>query len=222
MNPIKTKIHSLLNKIPQHVTINAASKFRTAPEIGTAIAGGITDIGFNYVQEGIHLIKNIPQAAQAKFHLIGHLQSNKVKLAVTYFDSIDTVHSLAIAQKINKQAQQLNKKIEIMIQVKSPQEAHKNGVFLGEAETLVTSLAPLSHIYIKGLLAMGPPSDEPEALRLFFRQCKELYDRLKRIKQTNLKMEILSMGMSDSYLLAIEEGANQIRLGTSIYGPRPK
>lgn len=212
----------MLEHVPSHVTINAASKFRTVKEVEVAIKCGIKNIGFNYIQEGIQIIQALPQSG-AKFHLIGHLQSNKTKLAVRHFDSIDTVHCFDIAKEIDNQAGRMGKKMEVMIQVKDHKEAHKNGIFLDELNKIITSLAELKHIEIKGLLAMGPSFDDhPEELRAFFKRCCESFENLKTMKQSNLYPMTLSLGMSDSYLIAIEEGANQIRLGTAIYGNRPK
>ena len=220
MHQIKENILKLLEHVPPHVTINAASKFRTAQEINHAIKHGIKHIAFNYVKEGVSFINSLEQKNKVQFHLIGYLQSNKAKLAVENFHSIDTVHSFEIAKIISEKSKLLNKKTEIMIQVKDTSETHKNGVFLEQTMSLINSLSPLSHIHIKGLLAMGDKKASREELKIFFRKCKQMFDKLREIEQTNLEIETLSMGMSESYLLAIEEGANQIRLGTSIYGPR--
>lgn len=228
INSIKSNIQNLFSDIPPHVAINAASKYRTKEEITTAIECGIKHIGFNYIQEGVRIIKTFPPY-KVKFHLIGHLQSNKVKMAVEYFHSIDTVHSFNVAKAINNRASEMNKTMDILIQVKDQKEAHKNGVFLNQLDELIFSISGLNHLCIKGLLVMGAFNVDTihddntycEELRYFFEQCHKAYKNLKTIKQKNLNLTTLSMGMSDTYLIAIKEGANQIRLGTSIYGPRP-
>ena len=220
MKHIKESISKLFKQVPPQVTINAASKFRTPKEINCAIECGIKHIGFNYVKEGLNFIKNHKENPNVQFHLIGHLQSNKANLSVEHFHSIDTVHSFEIAKIINDKSELLNEKMKIMIQVKDVKESHKNGVFLKEAVSLVKSLSPLHHLQITGLLVMGHEKASFEELKVFFRQCKKTFDYIGEIKQNNLEMQTLSMGMSKSYLLAIEEGANQIRLGTSIYGAK--
>ena len=222
MGDLKQNIREIVEQIPQHVTINAASKFRSPQEVITAIEAGIRHIGFNYIQEGIKIITAIPNRAQVKFHLIGHLQSNKVKLAVEHFDSIDTVHSYDIAKLIHKQALGLNKYIEVLVQVKDQSEKHKNGVFLKDLKQLIMALADFPNLKVKGLMAMGAASDGPEELREFFKQCRASFNALSSLKQPNLEPMVLSMGMSASYKIAIEQGATQIRLGNLIYGPKPK
>ena len=220
MNPLEQNLRRIRGQIPDHITILAASKRRTVEEILQIIEMGVRDIGFNYLQEGVRVIRKLPPRPDLRFHFIGHLQSNKVKDAVKYFHSVDTVHSERLAALIHRACLEPNKIMDILIQVKSEEETHKNGVLLKNAISLVRSMAPYRLLNIRGLMAMGPNVDKADLLRNFFRNCSECLQDISELSQENLHPEVLSMGMSDSFLQAIQEGATEIRLGTAIYGPR--
>lgn len=215
---IMGNVKKILSEIPDHVTVVAAAKTRTPEEILEAIEAGIKVIGENYVQEAQKAFEVIGR--KARWHMIGHLQKNKVKKAVQLFDMIQTVDSVKIANEINKRAAQLGKVMPILIEVNSGREEQKAGVFPEDVFRLVEEISKLENIRIEGLMTMGPVVDDPEELRPYFRLTRELFEDLSREKLPGIEMKWLSMGMSDSYRIAIEEGANMIRLGTILFGPR--
>jgi len=215
---IKSNVEKILKELPEGVELVAAAKTRTADEIKAAITGGIKIIGENYVQEAADLYKNIDK--KVKWHLIGHLQKNKVKKTVEIFDVIETVDSIALAEEINKRCASINKEISVFIEINSGREQQKFGVLPEKSEDLIKSMVRLSNIRIKGLMTMGPFLGDPENARPYFSETKELFDNIKKKGIDNIEMEYLSMGMTNSYKVAIEEGANIVRIGTKIFGDR--
>src|SRR3989344_7081848 len=191
------------------VLLVAATKGRTVEEIHEAISAGITIIGENYVKEATE--KHNQLAGKVAFHLLGHLQRNKVPKAAEIFDLIQTVDSLPLAQKINEECNKINKNMPVLIEVNIAGEKNKSGCAPEEVEKLAASISKLTHLELKGLMTMGP-AVETEKLRPYFREMKKTFDRLQ--KEYNLS--ILSMGMSDSYAVAIEEGATMARIGKKI------
>ncbi|MDI3524220.1 YggS family pyridoxal phosphate-dependent enzyme [Kosmotoga sp.] len=215
---IKENIKKILSEIPDYVTVVAAAKTRTPEEILEAIEAGIEIIGENYVQEAQKAFEAVGK--KAKWHMIGHLQKNKVKKAVQIFDMIQTVDSVKIANEINKRAAQFGKVMPVLIEINSGREEQKAGVLPEDVFRLVEEISKLENIRIEGLMTMGPVVDAPEELRPYFSLTSELFENLSREKLPGVEMKWLSMGMSDSYKIAIEEGANMIRLGTILFGPR--
>tara|TARA_Y100000310_G_scaffold344846_1_gene459966 strand:- start:259 stop:897 length:639 start_codon:yes stop_codon:yes gene_type:complete len=201
--------------IPAHVTLLAATKTRTSEEIQQAIAAGINNIGENYVQEAEG--KNFNGAT---LHLIGHLQTNKVKTAVKLFDLIETVDSEKLAKEINKQAQLIGKTMPVLIEINSGNEESKTGIPPEQAIKLITKISELKNINIQGLMTMAPYTKDPELSRPYFKATKQLFDKIKAANIPNIEMNILSMGMSHSYEIAIEEGATEVRIGTALFGER--
>jgi hypothetical protein len=202
-----------INKIISHdVKILAATKSRSIEEIKQAISMGIKMIGENYVQEAIE--KSWSMKGLAELHCIGHLQKNKVKVAVEIFDMIDTIDSVEIALEINKRCEQINKIMPVLIEVNIAKEENKHGCIPEHLIELADSLAGLKNIRLRGLMTLGP-NISAEKLRLYFREMKILFDKLKHKYP---QIDILSMGMSDSYIIAVQEGATMIRLGTAIFG----
>lgn len=216
---IRENIRTIRCQIPDSVTLVAAAKTRSPDEVLQAIDAGITVIGQNYVQEAV-AVSGVLKDKKARLHFIGHLQRNKVKKAVEVCDLIETVDSVKIAQEINKRAAQLDKTMPILLEVNSGREPQKFGIFPEDLDGIVADLSSLSHIQIQGLMTMGPYAAEADIVRPYFKETKSCFDRLKSADIDNVRMEILSMGMSDSYLTAIEEGATHIRIGTKIFGPR--
>lgn len=157
---------------------------------------------------------------QVEWHFIGHLQKNKVKKAVTLFDMIETVDSPEIAVEIEKRCAQIGKVMPVLIEINSGREPQKSGVYPEKAVELISNISLLPHIRVKGLMTMGPPAGLPEESRPYFRETKNLFDRIKELNLPNVEMQYLSMGMTDSYRFALEEGANVIRLGNKIFGER--
>ena len=218
MNTIQQNVRQILSEIPANVKVVAAAKSRTAEEVREAIKAGITIIGENYLQESQKTIAEI--GTKANWHFIGHIQKNKVKYIVPLFDMVETVDTIELAAIINKISVRHNKTMHVLIEINSAREPQKYGVMPENAKLLIEEICTLENIKIQGLMTMGPFLDDPEGLRIYFRQTKALFDEFKNSKLPNVEMRYLSMGMSDSYLIAIEEGANMVRIGTNIFGPR--
>lgn len=203
-----------MSELPPGVTLVAATKSRTPEEILEALNAGIKIIGENYVQEAEGKFAMIGN--KAKWHLIGHLQSNKAKKAVRVFDCIETVDSIDLAKAIDKECVKINKTMEIMIEVNSGRETQKAGCFPEDVAALAQAVQALKNIKLVGLMTMGSV-EGGEELRQQFQETKELFDEIKR---DTINIPYLSMGMSASYRSAIEEGANMVRLGTILFGAR--
>lgn len=218
MENIEFRYKEIRKNVPDHVIIIAAAKTRTPSEIKKAIDAGIQVIGENYVQEAEKVIGVLGN--QAKWHLIGHLQRNKAKDAVKLFDMIQTVDSMRLAETIDRQCGALGKVMPVLVEVNSGRENNKTGIMSEELDNLIYKLARLKNIKVQGLMTMGPESETLEALRPFFRETKKAFDRLSNASIPGIEMLYLSMGMSDSYMIAIEEGSNMIRIGTKLFGPR--
>ncbi len=218
------------SEIPSHVRIIAAAKTRTAAEIEELIEAGCTDIGENYVQEAEVLIKLLhPEMVQKVcWHMIGHLQKNKINKTLPIFDLIQTVDSFALASEIDKRVERSGKPyVSILLEINIGSEFSKDGIkpddhekFEDFMENLVVDISRLPHIHLEGLMTMGPRFEDPEKFRHFFRRTRMLYDRLSKCHLERVDMKYLSMGMTHSYRVAIEEGANLVRIGTAIFGTR--
>lgn len=220
MGIIKDNIEKVLKEIPSGVELIAATKKRSVEEIREVIFSGIKTIGENYVKEAEDKIEAI--GSQVKWHLIGHLQKNKVKLAVKIFDVIETVDSLELATLIDKEAEKISKTMSVLIEVNSAGESQKQGVSLDKVYELSQEIAKLKNIKLIGLMTMGPVVANPEQIRPFFKVTRKLFEDIKSKLVVNQEFCYLSMGMSGSYKVAIEEGANIVRLGTVIFGPRER
>ena len=216
--PIEENIKKIKKEISRNIRLVAATKTRTVEEIKRAIEAGITDIGENYIQEAEEKYSKL--RGNVRFHFIGHLQTNKVKKAVELFDMIQTVDSLNVAKEIDKRCKDISKIMPILIEVNSGKEENKDGCMPENVESLIKEISKLKNLKVKGLMTMAPFFDNPEKDRPFFRLTKRLFDKIKGLNIPNVDMEILSMGMTDSYKIAIEEGSNMIRIGTKIFGPR--
>lgn len=215
---IVDNVKRLRREIPDYVTIVAASKTRTASEILELLDSGLRDVGENYVQEAQEKFEVI--GSKARWHCIGHLQRNKVKKAVEIFDLIQTVDSLKLAEEIDKRCAFINRRMPIMIEVNSGREEKKAGVFPENVFELIESLSSLENISVVGLMTMGPLTDDQEEIRPYLRLTRELFEEISMQKIERVQMRYLSMGMSGSYKVAIEEGSNMVRLGTIIFGER--
>lgn len=220
---ITENYQKIRNEIPWKVTIVLAAKTRSKDEILEEIAAGATDIGENYVQEAEEMRNSLGELAEkVRWHMIGHLQTNKINKALKIFDVIQTIDSLEKAMDINKRAERIGEIIPVYIEINIGSEDSKAGVKpdYQVIEDLIRKISKLTHLKIEGLMTMGPRSGNPEDIRPYFRKTKEIYERIKILKLPNVDMKTLSMGMSNSYKVAIEEGSNMIRLGTAIFGER--
>lgn len=218
MNNIKENVKRILTEIPQGVILIAATKGRSVEEIKEAIDAGIKIIGENYVQEAEKKFREIGRGV--KWHLIGHLQRNKVEKALNIFDCIETVDSFSLAKEIDKYAEKKGIIFPVFIEINSGREQQKSGIFPEDIEKFISELSGLKNIKIEGLMTMGPLVDNPEDIRPYCRLTKELFEKIKEKNIPNLEMNYLSMGMSDTYKVSIEEGANIIRIGTAIFEQR--
>ena len=215
---ISQNVAQILREIPSGVQLLGAAKIRKSSEIMEAVDAGIMIIGENYVQEAEQAQREID--ADIEWHFIGHLQKNKVKKAVELFDMIETVDSIGLAREISKRCAQTGKTMPVLIEINSGREPQKTGALPEGAGELVREAAILENIKIRGLMTMGPFTNDPEELRPCFRETKELFEEIKSLDIPGVEMKILSMGMTDSYKIAIEEGANLVRIGSKIFGER--
>ena len=209
----------LLGQIPDGVTLVAAAKTRSPEQVRAVLAAGVTDIGHNYVQEAQAGIDSLGRGA-ARWHLIGHLQRNKVKRAVQLFDIIETVDSVRLADALEAACAAAGRVMPVLVEVNSAAEQQKSGVWPDQAEALVHHLAGLEHLRVEGLMTMGLFDPDGEACRPCFRLVRRLFDELSRASIDGVNMRWLSMGMSSSWRVAVEEGANMVRIGTALFGPR--
>ena len=215
---IKENVRRLLRELPEGVTLLAAAKERSADEISEAVKAGITIIGENYLQDTLRVINEVED--KAEWHFIGHLQTNKVKKAIDIFDMIDSVDSLRLAKEIERCSQRRNKIMPVLIEVNSGEEDQKTGVAPNDIMQLIREISSLSYIKIMGLMTMGPRFGDPEESRPYLRKTREIFERIKPLHLPNVEMKYLSMGMTNSYKVAIEEGANLVRIGTKIFGEK--
>lgn len=215
---IAQNVAHILREIPSGVQLLGAAKTRKPSEIMEAVDAGIIIIGENYVQEAEQAQREI--YADIEWHFIGHLQKNKVKKAIELFDMIETVDSIELAREIDRRCAQTGKTMPVLIEINSGREPQKSGVLPEGVEELIREAATLENIKISGLMTMGPFTIDPEGLRPCFKETKELFEEIKLLDIPGVEMKILSMGMTDSYKIAIEEGANLVRIGSKIFGER--
>ncbi len=215
---ISENVARIQAQLPPEVQLLAAAKGRTPSEILEAVKAGVAAVGENYVQEAERAHRALGRLAS--WHLIGHLQKNKVRKAVQIFDMIETVDSLALAERINEECARTGREMPVLIEVNSAREAQKSGVVPDDVERLIRGIVPLNHLRVEGLMTMGPLVDDPEAARSAFAETKRLFGVLGRLRFPRVQMRILSMGMSASYGVAVEEGATLVRIGTAIFRER--
>ena len=220
---IKENYLRIRDEIPGHVTIVLAAKTRTQEEMLEVIDAGATDIGENYVQEAEQLQRELGEdAKRMRWHMIGHLQKNKINKALGIFDVIQTVDSLQKAVDIDTRAARDERIVPVYIEINIGSELTKAGLEpdYPVIENLVEKIIGLDNIRLEGLMTMGPRFGDPEDSRPYFRKTKEIFNRINERGFKDLDMKTLSMGMSNSYKVAIEEGSTMIRLGSVIFGER--
>lgn len=215
---IHKNVERLLKELPPHVILLAAAKTRTVDEVRVAYAAGIRCFGHNYVQEAQTMIQAVN--FKAEWHLIGHLQRNKAGSAVELFDMIESLDSIRLADELEKRCTEQGKTIEVLIEVNSGTEDNKTGALPQDVLPLAEAVSGMPHLRLAGLMTMGPLSGEAELARPYFRKTRELFERLRNANLPNMDMRVLSMGMSGSYRVAVEEGATMVRIGTLLFGPR--
>lgn len=216
-------------EIPDYVTVVVSGKARTVEEIEEAVDAGATDIGENYVQEAGQIYSALQKkTANIRWHMIGHLQTNKINKALRVFDVIQTVDSLEKAAAIDKRVEKARKQmIPVYIEINIGSEVSKAGIkpqehepFEEYIEKLITDMSEFEHLRVEGLMTMGPRFGNPEDSRPYFTRMRRIFEKIKELDLANVNMKYLSMGMTNSYKVALEEGSNMIRIGTAIFGER--
>ncbi len=212
---LRERIEEIRSRLPDKVTLIAVSKTHSAAEINEAIDCGISDIGENKVQE---LLSKYDAVKPVRWHMIGHLQRNKVKQIVDKVYMIHSVDSLRVAEEIDRRCAAAGRTMNVLIQVNAAGETQKFGVAPDEVGLLAEEIGKLPNLRLRGLMNIAPASDDPEELRGCFREMKNIFDGLKQ--SFGADFDTLSMGMSSDFELAVEEGANCVRVGTAIFGER--
>ena len=203
---------------PEDIYLIAVTKNFSAELIQEAVDNGIVFLGENRVQEAkskVDLVKG-----NIEWHLIGHLQRNKVKTAIDIFTMIQSLDSWRLAEEIQKRAQQADKVIDVLVQVNIGSEETKYGIDPDDTEVFIEKVATLPNLKVRGLMAIAPFKENPEDVRAYFRHLREIFQSIKEKSIENVSMEYLSMGISNDFEVAIEEGANMVRIGTGIFGQR--
>ena len=205
------------------ITLVAVSKTVEAARIRAAIAAGVRVLGENRVQEAqdkLAELRALSDEQQVQWHLIGHLQSNKARRAVELFDVVHSVDSLKLAEKLDQVANELNKRLPIFIEVNLGGEDSKAGLAVADVLPLCEAVSRLAHLELKGLMAVPPFLEESEAVRPYFRRLRQLRDEALKAGIVGAQFGELSMGMSNDFEVAIEEGASFVRVGTALFGAR--
>ncbi len=203
---------------PDEVTLLAVSKTKPLSDIEELIPAGQLDFGENYVQELCEKFENV--SIPVRWHMIGHLQRNKVKYLVDKVVLIHSVDSMHLARQIEKEAAKKERIADILIEVNVAQEDTKFGLSCEEAETFVREVAALSHVHVRGLMTSAPYVSNPEENRCYFKKLHKLFIDIKDKNIDNVSMDVLSMGMTNDYEVAVEEGSTMVRVGTGIFGAR--
>ena len=203
---------------PKEIKLLGAAKSQSIDAIRAAIAAGVRLIGENYVQEAKEKKQRI--AATAEWHMIGHLQRNKAKIAIELFDVIESLDNLALARELDKEAHKREKTVRVFVEVNLSGEESKSGVAKAQVVSLFEAVATLTNVRVEGLMSVPPFRDNPNDVRPFFRELRELREKVTELRLPNVELKELSMGMTHDYTVAIEEGATIVRIGTALFGPR--
>ncbi|MCB6992518.1 YggS family pyridoxal phosphate-dependent enzyme [bacterium 210820-DFI.6.37] len=218
INEMKAAAAAQCGRTGDDVLLVGVTKTRTADEINEGIDAGLTDIGENKVQE---IMDKYDFVKPVRWHMIGHLQTNKVKYIIDKVSMIHSVDSYKLAEEINKRAGQHGLVMDILIQVNSAQEESKFGISTDETEEMIRQiLENCPNIRIRGLMCIAPFAEDPNDIRVYFAEVKKLYDQYGKIQHERLDFQYLSMGMSHDFEVAILEGSNLVRVGTAIFGER--
>jgi PLP dependent protein len=206
------------------ITLMAVTKTVEPERIRQAYEAGLRVFGENRVQEFEGKTEALSDLKDAEWHLIGHLQSNKAKKAVESFHWVDSVDSLRLAGKLNEAAKQLGRTLPVLIEIKVSDEESKAGIEMDspELEDLLLGATKLDHLNVRGLMTVPPYTEDPEGSRMYFRTLRDLRDKIMLRRLPGIAMDVLSMGMSHDFEVAIEEGSTCVRVGSAIFGARPK
>ncbi len=215
---IRENVAEVMRDLPDTVTLVAAAKTRTPGEILEAAEAGVKVFGHNYVQEAERSREAVGHGV--KWHMIGHLQSNKAKKAASLFDMIETLDSVKLARALDKACREIDRVMPVLIEVNIAEEPRKAGVMPRRVLDFAGEISGLPNVSLSGLMTMGPFVTEPEMIRPHFKRARELFESLAQDPVAGYGVKVLSMGMSDSYKVAVEEGATMVRIGTRLFGPR--
>ena len=206
------------------ITLMAVSKTVEPERIHQAYAAGLRVFGENRVQEFGEKTSALSGLKDVEWHLIGHLQSNKAKIAAEMFHAVDSVDSRRLAEKLHQSAEQAGKTLSVLIEIKVGEEESKAGIPMDspELDELLRAAPQLDHLQIRGLMTVPPFTEDPEGARPYFRLLRDLRDKIAARNLARVEMDVLSMGMSHDFEIAIEEGSTCVRVGTAIFGGRPK
>lgn len=221
LDSVRENIKKACAKIDRNssdIVLVAVTKTIDESIVNESLKYDINDIGENKVQEVQRKYDLIEKPV--KWHLIGHLQRNKVKYIIDKVDLIHSVDSERLAEEINKKAMGINKVMDILIQLNISHEETKFGLERKELDELISAISKMSNVRVRGLMTMAPYYENPEDARWIFKKMKETFEELRNNDYNNIQMDYLSMGMTNDYIIAIEEGANIVRVGTGIYGAR--
>lgn len=211
----QAKIRS--GRLDDEILLVAVSKTQPYPRILEAQSFGLNIFGENKVQE---LVEKYPYINNIKWHLIGHLQKNKVKYIIDKVDMIHSVDSLELAAEINKRGNQIGRKIPILVQINIGKEESKSGIYEEDVESFLEKISIYDNLIISGIMTVPPANVGEEMTRKYFRKMKNIFTDIKNLNYKNFDIKYLSMGMTDDFEIAIEEGANIVRVGTGIFGRR--
>lgn len=215
---IENKTRELLQELSPETQLVVAAKNRTPAEVSECVNAGATIIGENYLKDAERAFQIIGN--KASWHYIGRLQRNKIGRIVAMFDMIETVDSLDLASLINKECVSIGKIMPVLVEVNSGKETKKSGIMPEIIEKFIKQLSTFDSIRVQGLMTMGPLLTNPEDYRPYFRIVRQMFNQIAALNLPRVQMLYLSMGMTDSYRVAIEEGANIVRIGSKIFGPR--
>ena len=203
---------------PRDVKILGAAKAQDVKSIEAAIVAGVLLIGENYVQEARRKRKSLPDSVE--WHMIGHLQRNKAKAAVELFDVIESLDNAELARELDKEGRKRNARVRALIEINVGGEETKSGIAKAEVADLLRTIGQLDHLSIEGLMTVPPFRQKSEETRSYFSEMRQLRDELQSLQLPNVNLRELSMGMTHDYLIAVEEGATIVRVGTALFGPR--
>ncbi|MDD5019367.1 MAG: YggS family pyridoxal phosphate-dependent enzyme [Candidatus Omnitrophica bacterium] len=210
---------------PSEIILVAVTKNVGIEGMCGAVDAGMTHIGESKIQEALSKYEQVRAYASAKgiilfWHMVGHLQSNKARDAVRIFDMIHSVDSLRLAREIDRQAAKIGKVQDVLLEVKTSPEITKYGLMPDEVAGVLKETASLDHVDVKGLMTVAPAVHDPQEARSYFRTLKQLSARLNTLRATRYELRMLSMGMTDDFEVAVEEGATVVRIGRGIFGDR--
>ena len=221
INDIRAKINAACERAgrnPEEVLLLAVSKTVDVPRIKKAVECGLDRLGENRVQEVME--KYEPMGPDVRWHIIGHLQTNKVKYIIDKAELIHSVESLKLAEEIDKQAKKHDRVMDILVEINMAKEESKFGILPEDAPAFVEELSKLDNIRVRGLMTVAPFVENGEENRVYFRNMKQLLVDINAKKINNINMDVLSMGMTGDFVTAVEEGATIVRVGTGIFGAR--